>query len=126
MAYCTESYYKTEYFGRDVGTDFNRLALRASDAIDIRCGGAIDTSSLNATQLSFLQKACAAQIEYYFLNGEQFNESGVASENIGNYSYSGSGKTKSQTALAPMCEQYLLIAGLMYAGARVSGAVYYE
>ena len=132
MAYVTESYYETTYFGVDAGTDFNRLAARASDDITSACpmadkdstGEALDQTDLTVEQIALLKKATCAQIEYYVQNGDDYNDSqDVGSVSIGSYSHQRNlTQTKKPSSLSARALVYLEQSGLMSRAAHVFGA----
>lgn len=132
MAYVTESYYETTYFGVDAGTDFNRLAARASDDITAACptaekdstGEALDQTDFTVEQIALLKKATCAQIEYYVQNGDDYNEAaGGSGATIGSYSEGSGGATiKKAGGLAPRALAYLEQSGLTSRAVPVLGA----
>lgn len=115
MSYITESYYTSTYYGVAAGTDFARLAARASDDIDIATRFQIVVADLTAAELAMVQKATAAQVEFYVQNGDMYNEPEVAgSESIGTYQRNtGYQQRKSPAALCPRAIAYLEQSGLM-------------
>lgn len=131
MAYVTESYYETTYFGVDAGTDFNRLAARASDDVTAACpmalkdstGEALDQTDLTVEQIALLKKATCAQIEYYVQNGDDYNDaSGGSGARIGSYSEGSVGASEKKPAgLSPRAAGYLEQSGLMSRVIRVLG-----
>lgn len=114
-AYIDATYYNSTYFGKSAGTEFDRLAARASDDVDIACLNQIVLADLDEVQLSLLKKAVAAQIEYYVVNGDEYNESGVSGESIGSFSTSGA-RVKNPASLCPRSMAYLEQTGLMFRG----------
>ena len=124
MAYITESYYSSTYYGASAGSDFNRLAARASDDITLACpmakkvDGAIDLSALSADQVSLLMRATCAQIEWYVNNGDDYNESQeVGGEAIGNWSrQTNLTQRRNPMSLAPRAKAYLEQSGLTFRG----------
>lgn len=132
MAYVTESYYETTYFGVDAGAYFNRLAARASDDITAACpmadkdstGEVLDQAALTVEQLALLKKATCAQIEWYVQNGDDYNEaSGGNGARIGSYSEgSGGASIKRAAGLAPRAKGYLEQSGLMSRAIHVIGS----
>lgn len=125
MAYITLSYYKTDYLGVDPSDDtaLTRAIARASDDVDMQTGYGIVLDDLDAAQLAMVQKATAAQAEFYVQNGDTYNEAGqVSGERIGSYSRSGgAAASKSQSSLCPRARAYLEQSGLMSRGIRVLG-----
>jgi len=132
MAYVTESYYETTYFGVDAGADFNRLAARASDDITAACpmmpkdstGEALDQTDFTVEQIALLKKATCAQIEWYVQNGDDYNDaSGGGGSRIGSYSEgSGGASVKKAAGLAPRAKGYLEQSGLMSRAVHVIGS----
>lgn len=132
MAYVTEPYYETTYFGVDAGTDFNRLASRASDDITAACpmipkdstGEALDQTSLTVEQLALLKKATCAQIEWYVQNGDDYNDGGqVGGFSIGSYSAQKNlTQSRPMGSLSPRAKIYLEQSGLMSRAVHVIGS----
>lgn len=116
--YVDETYYTDTYLGQDVGADFNRLAARASEDVDRAAGDSFVFEDLTTFQAELVKKATCAQIEYYFLNGEAYNEArNAGSEKIGGYERSVLVTQKvNQTDLAPRAFDYLTRAGLTFRG----------
>jgi uncharacterized repeat protein (TIGR02543 family) len=104
-SYITIEYYKNAYHGKDPLDDneLGRYIIRAGEDLDIYSQGGIDETLMSAEELGILKKACAAQVEYYVMVGEAYNQtSDNASESIGSFSRSKkSGTTRSATALSP-------------------------
>jgi hypothetical protein len=132
MSYVLESYYTGTYFGASAGTDFNRLAARASDDITNACpmqardalGEALDLTGLSLEQVALLKKATCAQIEYYVQNGDDYNDGASGSgARIGSYSEGTSGRVavKNPAGLAPRASAYLEQSGLMARAVKVIG-----
>lgn len=125
MAYITLSYYKTDYLGVDPSDDtaLTRAIARASDDVDMQTGYGIVLADLDAAQLAMVQKATAAQAEFYVQNGDTYNSGEQAgSENIGAYGRTvGYQQRKSPVSLCPRARAYLEQSGLMYRGIRVLG-----
>ncbi len=126
MPYITTDYYIDTYLGVDPNDDtaLERAIARASDDVDMQTGYGIVLADLDASQLAMVQKATAAQTEFYVQNGDTYNESaGSGSERIGAYSRAGasSGSGSSPVALCPRARSYLEQSGLMYRGIRVLG-----
>lgn len=119
MAYIDETFYESEYFGQDAGADFNKLAARASDDIDLACLNPIVVEDLEAADLLLLKKATAAQVEWYVLNGETYNDgAGVGSEAIGSYSRQVNlTQNRKPMELCPRAKSFLERTGLMFRGA---------
>lgn len=114
MSYCTASYYDSVYFGESAGDRFDRLAARASDDIDIAARFQVNLAALPAAHRDLVAKATAAQIEWYVLNGDTYNDQGDT-ESIGSYSRTGgkSAVTGKPAALCPRARAYLEQTGLL-------------
>lgn len=126
MPYITLAYYKTDYLGVDPQDDtaLARAIARASDDVDMQTMHGIVLANLDAAQLALVQKATAAQAEYYVQNGDTYNEAGGSgSERIGSYSRGGSSGSSGSRgqSFAPRAMAYLEQSGLMYRGARILG-----
>ena len=107
----TKLYYDSTYFGSTLTESlFNKFNARSEE--DINSMAQFVFSDLAAYQQELVKKAICAQIDYYAMNGETFNESESSSESIGRYSYSG-GKSTRRMAFAPRAMQYLETAGVM-------------
>lgn len=113
MSYITQSYYDSTYFGVSAGTDFARLAARASDDIDIATMYGIVLADLTAAELAMVQKATCAQVEHYVQNGDTYNEAESAGEQIGSYKAPAQATRKNPMALCPRAVAYLEQSGLM-------------
>lgn len=123
MAYITKDYYTKTYYGIDAGSEFDRLAARASDDIDLATMGQIAIEELSLQQLALVQKATAAQVEFYVINGDTFNDSLAGDEHLGSYSRSGR-QTANPAALCARAKAYLEQAGLMSRVVKVLGEHY--
>lgn len=113
MSYIDSAFYKNVYLGQDAGTDFARLEMRASDDIDNMCNGFI-FDKLEDWRKELVKKAVAAQVEYYVVNGETYNDV----ENGGSLGSYSAPQSKHRT-LAPRAAEYLFDAGLLTRIARV-------
>lgn len=117
MAYVDQPYYLSTYFGVDAGCEFSRLAARASDDVDLATGYGITTVT------DLIKKAVCSQIEFYFLNGDTYNEPEKA-ESVSILSFS---QTKALTQPKPtggLCAralQFLEQTGLMERRAALVG-----
>ena len=103
-------YYDSTYFGSTLDTTtFNKYNARAED--DIYAMAQFVYDDLQDWQQEYVKKAICAQIDYYALNGETYNDGQAASETIGRFSHSAaaSGGQKSG-AFAPRALQYLELA----------------
>jgi hypothetical protein len=123
VAYITSDYYTATYYGIYAGAEFDRLAARASDDIDLATMGQIVVDELTPRQLALLQKATAAQVEFYVINGDTYNDSAEGEEHLGAYSRSGR-QTANPAALCARAKAYLEQAGLMNRAVRVLGEHY--
>lgn len=114
MSYCSATYYDSVYFGEPAGDKFDRLAARASDDVDIAARFQINMAALPAVHRDLVAKATAAQIEWYVLNGDTYNDQGDT-ESIGSYSRTGgkSAVTGKPAALCPRARAYLEQTGLL-------------
>ncbi len=125
MAYITLDYYKTDYLGVDPGddTELSRAIARASDDVDMQTMHSIVLADLTAEQLAMVQKATAAQAEFYVQNGDTYNEGASAgSERIGSYSRGGAASSSgSAPVFAPRARGYLEQSGLMSRSIRILG-----
>ena len=114
----TFAYYNDAYYGATIEeTEFNRLNLRAEDDIDNLSSK--DITDLETWEETPVKKAICSQIEYYFLNGDTYNESAAGSEGIGKYNYSlGTAKdpSSSNIVLSPRTKNYLGKTNLLYRG----------
>jgi hypothetical protein len=121
MAYVDSTYYTSTYFGQSAGTDFDRLAARASDDIDMATRYNIVLADLDAAQLAMVKKATCAQIENYVINGDGYNDNQVVgSESIGSYSATRNlTQNQKPMALCPRAMAYLEQTGLMFRGAMI-------
>lgn len=118
MAYIDSTYYQSTYYGVDAGTDFARLAERASDDVDMATQYGIVVADLSAADLAMVKKAVCAQVEFYVENGDTYNDSSDGSESIGKFSRSTASR-KSPASLCMRARQYLEQTGLMYRGVSV-------
>lgn len=108
-------YYSTDYKGQTIPeAEFDRLNLRAEDDIQMKSNKPLsETLSIFTT---WLKKAICSQIEWYFLNGDTYNDDEAGSQSLGKYSYS-KGNSKSSTGiLSPRAKNYLNMTDLVYAG----------
>ena len=86
-------YYLTDYIGEDPDdlAELEKLICRASDDINAKTGWQItDLSEYALVSQTLVKKATAAQVEFYVLNGEKFNDDGSNNVKIGKFSYGGS------------------------------------
>lgn len=111
-------YYLNTYYGDDMETDeFNKLNLRAEDDVTLISNKAL--SLIEDWETDHVKKAICSQIEYYFINGETYNQVGSSSEKIGNYSFNGGstkGSGESNDSLSPRARKYLSNTNLLYRG----------
>ena len=114
MAHITAAYYSSSYFGESAGDQFDRLAARASDDIDMATRFQVNPNILSAAQMDLVRKATAAQVEWYVLNGDTYNSQDT-SESIGSYSRTGgkSAITGRPAALCPRAAAFLEQTGLL-------------
>lgn len=113
MPYADSAYYNDDYKGATLPADeLEKLLVRASDDVDAATGYSFIYADLHEFRQGLVKKAVCAQVEWYGLNGEAYNDAAAESENIGKYSYKkGSGRTR--TAYAPRMLQYIEQAGVM-------------
>lgn len=133
MAYITYDYYTNTYKGVPIPQDeFDTLAERASDIIDMLTRFKLKTGKALSTYPQFIQdnvmKATAAETEYLFnqggassINGSSGDE--ISSASIGNFNYSedsgDSNLSREQKMVSPMVINFLSITGLLYRGVHV-------
>lgn len=113
-----EDYYSNTYFGEAMETgEFNKLNLRAED--DVASMSNKDLSLIETWETEHVKKSICAQIEWYFINGDTYNEQNKGNQKIGKYS-TGSGGTSfnsgNKGSLSPRCERYLDNTTLLFRG----------
>lgn len=116
MAYATTTYYRSTYIGATCSDDtvLGKWLSRASDDIDALVVSEIDTTTLSASELTALQKACCAQAEYYVRNGD----SGGSFSSVSLGSFSISGAENNGGVVCERAARYLYLANLLYRGVR--------
>jgi hypothetical protein len=123
MPYIDSDYYKTTYLGKDPGdsSELARLIARASDDVDLACRGPVAEGSVLADVFALVKKATAAQVEYYVLNGDGYNEDQtVGGESIGGWSRQVNlTQQRPAMSLCPRAQAYIDQTGLNFAGVRV-------
>ena len=111
----TYEYYLNDYLGQTIPeAEFNRLNMRAEDDIQM-----MSNKPLSETLTIFegwLKKAICSQIEWYFLNGDTYNDDEADNQSLGSYSYSKGGSSSSKTILSPRARNYLNMTDLTFAG----------
>ena len=123
-AYATYDYYVETYLGTSISsTDFSRLILRASAAIDRLTFGRVPAIILENTDAELIDKikmATCAVAEEIQTNEKSDNTDGIASERVGNYSVSYRENSKAAlttyTKIKKAAKFYLGDTGLMYPG----------
>lgn len=103
------TYYTDTYNGQTMDqAEFDKWNQRAED--DIFNNSIMDVEDLETWEVTPVKNAICAQIEYYFFNGDTYNDIASDSETIGKYSRSGGGSSSNggaSQALSPRCRQYL-------------------
>ena len=123
-AYATFTQYTTDYLGSIIASaNFARLALRASEVIDVLTYGRAAPIVLAATEtetIALLVKATCSVAEQYQTNEANGNGGGIKSESIGSNSVTyldGAHATLSDNAkLFRAANVYLSGTGLLYFG----------
>lgn len=125
MAYVDKEYYDNEYMGLPVDDpkEFERMAKRASDLVDIATNFRSRNVAPGGFQEEQIKKAVSAQIEHYVIAGgyeASKQEATIESVAIGNFRYDlagrgGSGDTK-KDILSAEAIKHLASAGLLYSG----------
>lgn len=110
------SYYTDEYKGQiSDETEFDRLNLRAEDDMQMKSCKSLD-ECLTIT-LPFLKKAICSQIEYYYLNGDTYNDLNADSQSLGKFSYSGGSANNADVGvLSPRAKNYFNQTELSFVG----------
>jgi hypothetical protein len=119
MAHISAAYYIDEYIGESAGDQFPRYAARASDDIDLTVGEPLSIEALPEAQQRLVKKATAAQVEWYVINGDTYNEATSGVESIGSFSRSQGGPIKPPAALCSRARAYLEQTVLMFRGVEV-------
>jgi hypothetical protein len=133
MSYITPEYYENEYQGSQPAdaADLQRFINRASDIVDqmtdYRLFGKEDwKEGLSELQIALVEKATAAQVEFYVMNGGDAEvnagTSDMQSVAIGSFSYSGGGQGEMKAnRISPSATAFLLSSGLLYRGLATYG-----
>lgn len=123
-------YYKNTYIGEDPDDDvlLTKLIQRASDDVNSLCGWTLpeDLTTLDdIVAKNLLYKATSAQVDWYVLNGEGYNDDDSNAVSIGKFSYSGSSSSKSSSnsVLCTRAYQYIEQSGYLFRGVNC-GATY--
>ena len=102
-------YYMNTYLGETMEEpEFDKLNLRSEDDINNNSISGLD--NIETWETDNVKKAICSQIEWYYFNGDVYNDLNSSSESIGKYSRSGGGSSQSgnsMPALSPRCRQYL-------------------
>jgi hypothetical protein len=121
MPYIDRTYYDA-YGGTSIPeAEFNTLARRASDIIDIvtmqRIGGDAGFAQLSASVQEAIKKATAAQTETLYLSGgiDSLVNGSPQSVTVGKFSYSSGTpiQTVAGMPLSPFVKEHLLYTGLL-------------
>lgn len=110
-------YYNNTYYGEAISdeTEFNKLNLRAED--DINNSSVTSIDDIEDWETDYVKKAICSQIEFYYLNGDTYNDISSDSESIGKYSRSaGSSAGSSNAILCQRGKQYLQQSNMLYRG----------
>lgn len=123
MAYIDKTFYLDTYLGTNPGNDdaIAKAIARASRDIDYAAPDTIYVDLLNAATLTLLKEACAAQAEWYIVNGYTFNDplkaGGVS---IGGFSeQTNPSQLRAPMELCPRARAALSRSGLLFAGVKV-------
>lgn len=114
-----QDYYNNTYYGETISesTDFDKLNLRAEDDVNNASFSSVD--DIEDWEEDYVKKAICSQIEFYYLNGDTYNDLASDSESIGKYSRSGSNSGNgSNTILCRRCKQYLQQSNMLFRGVR--------
>ena len=121
--YIDYDYYTNEYKGAEVDeNEFEQLAKRASDAIDIISHGRLlkgGFHKLCAYKAGLVKKAAAAQVEFLAESGGASTLTGettLSSFKIG--SFSASYEKNAGQIISPLTKSFMAMTGLMYTGAQ--------
>lgn len=115
MSIVDYDYYLNTYLGEDMTeNEFNKLNLRAED--DIKLISNKDLSLIEDWEAEYVYKSICSQIEWYFVNGDTYNDAGASSEKIGGYSRAGGSQKADKNSLSPRAKQYLANTNLLYRG----------
>jgi flavoprotein len=112
MTIIDSTYYLDTYLGENPSDLLllNKLIARATDDVNAKCNFVIDDDTVITEAM---QKAVAAQTEYYVLNGENYNDDDSDNVKIGKYSYGGSGsKSTGAVQICPRALMFLEQSGL--------------
>lgn len=122
-AYVDYTYYSATFLGTAIAsTDFSRLALRATEQVDLltfdRALPVITAATDTATITRIKNATCAVAEEIQ--RQEQNSADGIASESVGSYSVSfaptSSKMLTNQNKITSAASTYLSSTGLMYKG----------
>lgn len=124
MPYIDSSFYLNTYKGLNAQTpdELDRTILRSCEVIDLLTNylfvtGGLDFSTYNAILKLQVQKATAALVEHYILNGgyDAVKQSGnITGSSLGAFSYSGSSDVVQEVPEAVFALLYPT--GLLYTG----------
>lgn len=116
MSFIDITYYKTDYLGTDPNDDIAlaRYIARADDDINMMIQYQVPT----VDQYPLVQKASAAQVEWYVNNGDDYNDRASSSESIGSYSRNGV-DSMTVNKICPRSRSYLEQTGLLFRGVKI-------
>lgn len=132
MPYITSDYYLNDYKGKTPNdpNDLSRLIERASEVIDnlTKFKLKFDNNLLTSHNIiqSQVEKATAAMVEFYIVNGgyEATLESNLEQVNIGSFSYTmkgNSGNSGNKKVIIPEnVISHLFITGLLYSNVGIN------
>lgn len=115
MTYADYSFYNEKFLGSSIEeSDFDRLALRASQFLDYYTMN----RAKDYTKDDAVKNACCAVAEAYRIAEQTEAKSGVASESVGSYSVSYRDGQNATEMLVKAARQYLAFTGLLSRGGR--------
>lgn len=137
MGYITPEYYNNTYKGANAGVELEKYIERATDLIDQVTGYEIkDFDSLPDFIKNQVEKATAAQVEFYVMQGGDAALNAGANDlktvGIGSFNYNvgspdgqGGVGSKDSQRVSPSTLSFLKPTGLLYSGLDVSHNVFY-
>ena len=111
-------YYNDIYHGETATDDeLTKLIIRATDDINAKCNWQIDDIGDYAVIIkNLVYKATAAQVEWYVLNGNTYNDDTIGDVTVSKFSYSGTIKGSSKNNLCSRANMFLEQTGLTFRG----------
>jgi len=108
-------YYRDIYHGQDVSDlELTKLIIRSSDDINAKANwNILDMADYTAQVRNLIYKATASQVEWYVMNGEAYNDSGMADVTISKFSYTGKIQGSSKNTLCSRANMFMAQTGLM-------------